>query len=118
MTVRDANLPLELTPGNHVCWVDADPDDGTPAHYRPCPADLCESVFLHNLLVEVREELRQRLACLEGARDDLARIANAGVQDGGVWIRAVAQARVPLVEAAITETNKSLVALGSFNLGL
>ena len=111
-------LPYELQDGSHVCWVEADPDDGTPAHYRPCPADLCQAAHLHNLLVEVSEELRQRRACLEGARDDLARIAGASVEDGGVWIKAVAESRLPLIDAAISETDKSLVVLGSFNVGL
>lgn len=110
------SLPLELMPGSHVCWVDADPDNGMPAHYRPCPADLCEATWLHNLICELREEFRQRLVCLEGARDDLARIAKAETQDGGVWLRAVAEARVPLVEAAITETNRTLVVLENFNV--
>lgn len=100
----------------HLCWVEADPDDGMPPHYRPCPPDLCEAQHLHNLVVEVREELRQRLACLEGAQRDLAMIAKASVEDGGVWVRAVAEARVPLVTAAIEETNKALVALGDFNV--
>lgn len=100
----------------HLCWVDADPDDGLPSHYRPCPPDLCEAQHLHNLLVEVRQELRDRRACLEGAQRDLALIAKASVEDGGLWVRAVAEARLPLVEAAITETDKSLVALGDFNV--
>lgn len=100
----------------HLCWVDADPDDGMSSHYRPCPPDLCEAQHLHNLLVEVRQELRDRRACLEGAQRDLALIAKAAVEDGGVWIRAVAEARLPLVEAAISETDKSLVALGDFNV--
>ena len=111
-------LPYELQDGSHVCYVEADPDDGMPAHYRPCPADLCQAAHLHNLLVEVREELRQRRACLVGARDDLARIAGASVEDGGVWIKAVAESRVPLIDSAILETDKSLVVLGSFNVGL
>lgn len=36
-----------MTAATHLCWVEADPDDGTPNHYRPCPADLCEATHLH-----------------------------------------------------------------------
>jgi hypothetical protein len=97
----------------HLCWVDDDPDDGTLPHYRSCPADLCEAQHLHNLMVEVVQELRDRLACLEGARDDLDAIQHASTEDGGVWLRAVAQRRHELVEGAISETHK---ALGSFDL--
>ena len=100
----------------HLCWVDGDPDDGTLPHYRPCPAYLCEAQHLHNLMVEVVQELKDRLACLEGARDDLDAIQHASTEDGGIWIRAVAQRRHELVEGAISETHKSLVALGSFDL--
>ena len=102
----------------HLCWVESDPDDGTLAHYRPCPPRLCEAQHIHNLMVEVVQELKDRLACLEGARDDLNAIQHASTEDGGVWIRAVAQRRQELVEEAIVETNKSLVALGSFNLAV
>jgi hypothetical protein len=102
----------------HLCWVDGDPDDNTPPHYRPCPPDLCEARDLHNLMVEVVQELKDRLACLEGARDDLDAIQHASIEDGGIWIRAVAQGRQELVEAAISEINKTLVALGSFDLGV
>jgi len=102
----------------HLCWVDGDPDDGTPPHYRPCPPDLCEARHLHNLIVEVVRELKDRRACLTGARDDFDAIEHAAVEDGGIWIRAVAQRRRELVEAAISETDKALVALGDFHLGI
>src|SRR5512146_679125 len=101
----------------HICWVEGDPDDGTPSHYRPCPPDLCEAQHLHNLMVEVVAEMKQRRACLTGARDDFDSIEHAAVEDGGIWIRAVAQRRRELVEGAIAELDKSLAALGSFNLG-
>jgi hypothetical protein len=102
----------------HLCWVEGDPEQGMPNHYRPCPPDLCEAEYLHNTLVEVTQELKERRACLVGARDDLHAIENAAVEDGGVWIRAVAERRAELVEAAITETDKALIALGSFNVGI
>ena len=102
----------------HLAWVEADPDDGMPSHYRPCPPDLCEARHLHNLVVEVRQELKDRLSCLTGARDDLDAIEHASVEDGGIWIKAVAQRRKELVAGAITETEKALVALGDFHVGI
>ncbi len=100
----------------HLCWVDGDLDDGTLPHYRPCPPDLCEAQHLYNLVCETVEELKQRRACLVGARDDLDAIEHAAVEDGGIWIRAIAERRKELVAEAIAETDKALTALGSFNL--
>lgn len=109
-------MSAERPAATHLCWVEADPDDGTPNHYRPCPADLCEATHLHNLMVEVVAEMKERRACLTGARDDFDSIEHAAVEDGGIWIRAVAQRRRELVEGAIAELDKSLVTLGSFDL--
>lgn len=100
----------------HLCWVDGDPDDDTLPHYRPCPPDLCEAQHLHNLMVEVVQELKDRRACLVGAREDLDAIEGAAFADGGIWVRAVAQRRGELVAEAIAETDRALVALGGFDV--
>ena len=56
----------------------------------------------------LREELRQRRACLVGARDTLTDIIGAGVEDGGLWIRSVAEARIPFLDEAIKNTDNAL----------
>lgn len=96
----------------HICYVADDPDDSEKGHYRPCPATACQADLLLELNRELVEELRQRRACLVGARDDIERITKAGVQDGGLWIRSVAEARLPLLDGAIDETDKALTAAG------
>jgi hypothetical protein len=96
----------------HICYVADDPDDDEKGHYRPCPAELCEAEMLLELVRELAEELRQRRACLVGARDDLERITKAAVEDGGLWIRAVAEGRIPLIDSAIAETDRAIVAAG------
>lgn len=54
------------------------------------------------------DELRERRVCLVAARDDLQRILGAKTEDGGLWIRAIAGARIPLVEEAIANTDAAL----------
>lgn len=56
----------------------------------------------------LREELRQRRACLVAARDDLVSISRAKTEDGGLWIRAVAEGRIPYLDQAIANTDKAL----------
>lgn len=56
----------------------------------------------------LRTELRERRACLVAARDDLARIAKAKTEDGGLWVRAVAEARLPFLDEALANTDAAL----------
>lgn len=52
----------------------------------------------------LRDELRARVTCLVEARADLARIVTAKVEDGGLWVRSVAEGRIPLLDEAIANT--------------
>lgn len=53
------STPENRVAAQHLCWVDIDPDDGTPGHYRPCPADLCEAERLHEELIDLRRNLER-----------------------------------------------------------
>lgn len=61
----------------------------------------------------LRAELEERRACLVAARADLMSIAGAKVEDGGLWIRAVAHGRIELVNQAIDSTDRALAETGS-----
>jgi len=85
--------------------------------WRPCPASLCEAGDLLGVAAGLTDELNERRACLVAARDDLVAIQGAAVEDGGLWIRSVAQRRQELVEEAIASTDAALKAAGEARHG-
>ena len=93
----------EAVSAQHFCLTE---EDG----WRPCPPSLCEAGDLLGERFGLRDELVERRACLVGVRDDLNAIMGAGTQDGGLWVRAVAEARLRLVEQAIANTDSALTA--------
>lgn len=64
----------------------------------------------------LRDELVARRECLVACRDDLERITTAAVEDGGIWIRAVASGRLAYVDQAIASTDAALVATAAAGL--
>ena len=88
---------------------------GTCLNAGACSHKLCNLVLRARAAIQLRDEteilrdeLRERRACLVAARDDLVRITQASVEDGGMWIRAVAEGRVPYLEEAIVNTDGAL----------
>jgi hypothetical protein len=103
MSLRRADIVAELAMLN------------TCLNAGSCSHKLCDLVLRARAAIALpdeteplRQELRDRRACLVAARDDLERISHAGVEDGGLWIRAVAEARLPFLNEAIENTERAL----------
>lgn len=114
MSIRRDNIIAELAMQN-TCL--AAGDVGCTHRYcdlilraRTALGEPTETGDLLGFVRGLRDELEARKTCLVAARDDLQRISQAGVDDGGLWIRAVAEARLPLLDEAIANTDASLVA--------
>ena len=108
MTDQPSGAPVREA--THVCLT-------TENEWRPCPASLCEAGDLLGFACGLADELEERRTCLIAARDDLSAIQGAAVEDGGVWIRSVAQRRQQLVEEAIASTDAALRAASALTRG-